>query len=116
MPAFAGMTLISASLVKPFLDGLRGGRRADEKAGRRDPQLELHRLVDRDEGGRAVIGVEEGREKGVALAQIEQIQGLFLTERVQRARRGALLVDLAVASPDAVELVGGGKAQQVRER
>ncbi len=51
-----------------------------------------------------------------SLAQIEQIQGLLPTERMQRARGGAFLLDRPKPSPDAVELVGGGKAEQVRER
>src|SRR5712671_6099923 len=104
------------TLVKPFFNGLGSSRRADKKAGRRNPQLELRGLVDGDESCRAVFGVEEGREEGVALAQIEQIQGLFPAERMQRARGGTFLLDLPKPPPDAVELVGGGKAQHVRER
>ncbi len=57
--ALRGRRLGAPSLVKPFFDGFRSGRRADKKAGRRNPQLELRGLVDRDEGGRAVFGVEE---------------------------------------------------------
>src|SRR5712691_13187219 len=106
----------SPSLVKPFLDGLRSGCRPDKKSGRRDPQLELRGLVHWDECGRAVFRVEERRKESVALAQIEQIQGLFPTERVQRARGCALLLDRPKPTPDAVELVGGVKAEQVRER
>src|SRR5438093_10930191 len=35
---------------------------------------------------------------------------------MQRARGGAFLLDRPKPPPDAVELVGGGKAEQVRER
>src|SRR5258708_27209268 len=104
------------TLLEPFYKGLETTRGADKRAGRRTPRLGLGGLVDGEERCGAVFGVEEGREEGVALAQIEQIQGLFPAESMQRARGGTFLLDLPKPPPDAVELVGGGKAQQVRER
>src|SRR5678810_195622 len=89
---------------------------ADEQPARRYAQLELGWPAHRHEARRAVLGVEQRAEERVALAHLEEIHRPPLAERMHRARRRALLGDVAVASRHAVELVGRVQAEQVGDR
>ena len=62
-----------------------------------------------------MLGIEQRRERSVALAQVEQVDRAARAERMQRARGRALLLDRAVAPADAVELVRGAQPDQVRD-
>jgi len=73
-------------------------------------------LRDRHERRRAVLGVDEGREPGVAAAQREEVDQLRRPQRIHRAQGLLLLLGRAVPAGDAVELVGGVQAEHVRER
>src|SRR4051794_24581514 len=89
---------------------------AHEQPARRDANLELGRLLHLDEGGRAILGVIERREKRVALAQAKELDRPLVAQEVDGARRAALLGELVVAAGDAVELVGGVQADEVGDR
>src|SRR3954454_7168362 len=89
---------------------------AHEQPARRDANLELGRMLHLDEGGGAILGVIERREKRVALAQAKELDRPLVAQEVDGARRAALLGELVVAAGDAVELVGGVQADEVGDR
>src|SRR3954468_1908770 len=89
---------------------------AHEEPARRDANLELGRLLHLDEGGRAILGVVERREKRVALAQAKELDRPLVAQEIDGARRAPLLGELVVAAGDAIELVGGVQADEIGDR
>jgi hypothetical protein len=51
----------------------------DQQSGRRDTNLEVRGPRHRDEGARAVLGIEQRREKCAAPAEAEQVDAPLLT-------------------------------------
>src|SRR3954463_8995863 len=89
---------------------------AHEEPARRDANLELGRLLHLDEGGRAILGVVERREKRVALAQAKELDRPLVAQEIDGARRASLLRQLLVAAGDAVELIRRVQADEIGDR
>src|SRR3954454_2788316 len=86
---------------------------AHQEPARRDTNLELGRLLHLDEGGGAILGVVERREKRVALAQAKELDRPLVAQEVDGTRRASLLRQLLVAAGDAVELIRRMQADKV---
>jgi len=89
---------------------------ADQQARGRNHDPEFFRGIGVDEGGGAVLGIEEGVEEGEALAQGEHIQRSAPGQRKDRMRLGRFVAEAGIAAADAVELIGGVQPEEVGQR
>lgn len=89
---------------------------ANQQARGRNHDPEFFRGIGVDEGGGAVLGIEERVEEGEALAQGEHIQRSAPGQRIDRMRLGRFVAEAGIAAADAVELIGGVQAEKIGQR